>query len=81
MRFGSNIKCVAAWSLAFVVAQGMIYRWGYDQGYLFGAREGYGDFFQEQRSKANSEAAFRADADAAATQSDLLVATRQSPVP
>src|SRR5215218_9996277 len=65
MRFGKNIKCVGAWVLVFVVAQGMIYRWGYDRGYLYGSRQGYGDFFEEKHTKAQSDAIFRAEAEAA----------------
>ena len=81
MRFGKNIKCAGLWLVAFVVAQGAIYRWGYDQGYVLGTRQGYGDFFQEKAARAQSDAVFRAeaaDADArAVAQGGALVAAQE----
>ena len=66
MRFGENIQRLGAWALVFVVAQGMVYRWGYDQGYFRGTRQGYCDFFEEKASQRHSAEAFRADAAAVA---------------
>ena len=66
MRFGENIQRLGAWALVFVVAQGMVYRWGYDQGYFRGTRQGYCDFFEEKASQRHSAEAFRTDAAAAA---------------
>jgi hypothetical protein len=57
MTFGPNMKRVAAWAGAFLLAQGMIYRWGYDVGYLSGHRQGYADVFVESHNQQRSEAA------------------------
>jgi len=86
MRFGENIQRLGAWALVFVVAQGMVYRWGYDQGYFHGSRQGYCDFFQERTSQQSSAEALRADAaatDAAAdpAAADALVPTREVSTP
>jgi hypothetical protein len=79
MCFGKNIKRAGVWVLAFVIAQGMVYRWGYDVGYLYGTRQGYGDFFQEKHSQARSAEAFAADAtQAPAAAGDALVAARET---
>jgi len=64
MCFGKNIQRAAAWVLVFLFAQGMVYRWGYDQGYFHGSRQGYCDFFQEKANQQRSAEAFRADAGA-----------------
>jgi hypothetical protein len=82
MCFGKNIKRVGAWVLAFVVAQGMVYRWGYDVGYLSGARQGYGDFFEEKHSRARSDQMVReelAQAKARGSGPDDLVVLREIP--
>jgi hypothetical protein len=88
MNLGPNIKSAGAWALAFVVAQGLIYRWGYDVGYLTGQRQGYGDFFEERHSKARSEEMAREDqvahATAPTTERDALMTTttgQESPTP
>lgn len=86
MCFGKNIRGAGMWVLAFVIAQGMIYRWGYDTGYLYGTREGYADFFREQHSKAQSDEVFRAEqanarAGTPAPEGDALVATPTTPAP
>ena len=81
MRFGENIQRLGAWALVFLVAQGMVYRWGYDQGYFHGTRQGYCDFFEEEASQRHSAEAFRADAaaaeasDAQAPNADTLLTT------
>ena len=62
MCFGKNIQRAGMWLFVFLVAQGMVYRWGYEQGYFHGARQGYGDYVQEQKNQWHSAEAFRADA-------------------
>ena len=55
MRIGPNMQRSVVFVVAFLAAQGMVYRWGYDVGYFSGQRQGYGDVLEEARSKAWSE--------------------------
>jgi hypothetical protein len=66
MSIGPNMKRVGVWSLAFLAAQGMVYHWGYESGYLSGHRQGYGDVWREAENKAWSDETIRQDTATAA---------------
>jgi hypothetical protein len=61
MSIGPNIKRAGVWAVAFLAAQGMVYHYGYESGYLTGHRQGYGDVWQEAENKAWSDEAIRRD--------------------
>jgi hypothetical protein len=66
MSIGPNMKRAGVWSLAFLVAQGMVYHYGYESGYVAGERRGYGDVWVEAENKARSDEMIRQETAAAA---------------
>jgi hypothetical protein len=66
MNIGPNMKRVGVWLLAFLAAQGMVYHYGYETGYVSGQRQQYGDFWREAESKAFSDELVRQESAAAA---------------
>jgi len=80
MSIGPNIKRVGLWLLAFMVAQGMVYHWGYETGYLSGQRQGYGDVWVESETKARSAEMIREESDAIAAANNRQAMVRNSVV-
>jgi hypothetical protein len=74
MGIGPNMKRVGLWLLAFLAAQGMVYHWGYETGYLSGQRQGYGDVWVEAENKARSDELIRQDEATAAAINPRAVA-------
>jgi hypothetical protein len=80
MSIGPNMRRVGLWLLAFLVAQGMVYHWGFETGYLSGQRQGYGDVWVEAENKARSAELIRREAATAAVANSRQALARDAVV-
>jgi hypothetical protein len=74
MSIGPNMRRTGVWLLAFLAAQGTVYHYGYESGYLTGQRQGYGDVWVEAENRARSEDMIRRESAAAAARNPRALA-------